>query len=135
MKRMKNNYSTLTLIAFFSLFAGFSTIQAQEKPFLQFGGKDTVKKEGAAVKKASCWTKITTTPWIVQFGPDVVLDGDQGVKKNFLKIISNKNYYPVHCSAEKYLFKGISIQGVFSSETMNKENYHCIDINAKYNLK
>ena len=80
MNRMKNNYLTLALLATFSFFMGLSTIQAQEKPFLQFGGKDTTQKTGPAVKKVSMWSKITTTPWIIQFGPDDVLYNNEGSK-------------------------------------------------------
>jgi hypothetical protein len=132
MKRMKNNYMTIALFAIFSFFAGLSSIQAQEKPFLQFGGKDTVKKEGPIIKKTSLWTKVITTPWIIQFGPDIVDDNDTRFKEfNFL---DNRNYYPIHCSAEKYIMKGLSAQAVFSSETVDL-HFLSVDLNAKYNLK
>ena len=134
MKRMKNNYMTLALLAIFSFFIGLSTIQAQEKPFLQFGGKDTVKKEGPAVKKTSLWSKAVNTPWIINFGPAVILDNDEGAKSLF-KIFYYKNYYPLSASVEKYLFKGISIQGVLSSETINTRHFTSIQTNIKYNLK
>lgn len=134
MKRMKNNYMTMALFATFSIFVGLSTIQAQEKPFLQFGGKDTVKKEGAAVKKASCWSKITTTPWILQFGPDDVIDNGEKFKGMF-KIHDTRNFYPIHASAEKFLGKGISLQLALASETMNTHHFHSIDVNFKANLK
>ena len=129
---MKNNYMTLAFFSVFSLFIGLSTIQAQEKPFLQFGGKDTVKKETPATKNMSLWSKITTTPWILQFGPDIVDDNDTKLKE--FKFMDDRNYYPIHCSAEKYLNKGISIQGVFSSETVDT-HFASLDLNAKYNLK
>jgi hypothetical protein len=134
MKRMKNNYMTLALLATFSFFVGLSTIQAQETPFLQFGGKDTVKKEGPAVKKTSLWSKAVTTPWIINFGPVDIVDNDEGAKGLF-KIWDNKNYYPLSASVEKYLFKGISIQGVVSSETINIRHFTSIQANIKYNLK
>lgn len=127
---MKKKYITLTLSAFF-FFAGFTTIQAQDTPFLQFGGapgQDTV-----VTKKTTLWVKLTQTPWVVQFGPDVVHDND--TRKN-IKIFKRdeKNYYPIHCSAEKRIIKGLGIQVVLSSETLNPHDFWSTDINLKYNF-
>lgn len=126
---MKKKYITLTLSAFF-FFAGFTTIQAQDTPFLQFGGapgQDTV-----VTKKTTMWVKLTQTPWVIQFGPDMVLDNDTRLKE--FKIFDNRNYYPIHCSAEKRIKKGLGIQVVLSSETLNPHDFWSTDINLKYNF-
>jgi hypothetical protein len=131
---MKKKYITITLSAFL-FFAGFTNIQAQDTPFLQFGGKpgqDTV-----VAPKTTLWSKLTETPWIIQFGPDAIDDDDNGKIKGFKFYDGKKivNYYPIHCSAEKLIKKGLSIQAVFSSETMNTRHFTSVDINAKYSFK
>ncbi len=126
---MKKKYITITLSAFL-FFAGFTNIQAQDTPFLQFGGKpgqDTV-----VTKKTTMWSKLTQTPWIIQFGPDIVDDNVSRLKE--FKIFDNRNYYPIHCSAEKRIKKGFSLQVALSSENLNPHNFWSTDINAKYSL-
>ncbi len=135
MKLMKNNYFTLALLATFSFFAGLSTIQAQDKPFLKFGGSDSTAKEGPSVKKASFWSRAVNTPWIINVTPDDVVDNDLGKLKGLFKIKDDRNYYPIRVTAEKLIKKGISLQLVFASETMNTHHFTCVDVNAKYNLK
>lgn len=126
---MKKKYITITLSAFF-LFAGFTNSQAQDTPFLQFGGKpgqDTV-----VTKKTTMWSKLTQTPWIIQFGPDIVDDNDSRLKE--FKIFDDRNYYPIHASAEKRIMKGLSIQVVLSSTTLRPHDFWSTDINAKYSF-
>lgn len=131
---MKRKYITLTLSAFFFV-AGYTAIQAQETPFLQFGGKPG---DSVVTKKTTMWEKITQTPWIINVGPDAIDDDNNGKITGF-KFYDGKsstvNFYPIHTSAEKYLTKGLSAQAVFSSETMNTRHFTSIDINAKYNFK
>lgn len=125
---MKKKYITITLSAFF-FFAGFTSIQAQDTPFLQFGGKagkDTVEV------KTTMWSKLTQTPWVIQFGPDIVDDNDTRLKE--FKIRDTRNYYPIHCSAEKRIKKGLGIQAVLSSENLNPHDFASLDLNVKYNL-
>ena len=126
---MKNKYLTIALVAAFSVFAGILTIQAQD-PFLQFGGKSG--KDTVVTKKTTMWSKITKTPWLVQFGPDIVDDNDTRLKE--FKIFDNRNYYPIHCSAEKRLVKKWSLQAVLSSENLNPHNFGSLDLNAKYSF-
>ncbi len=129
---MKNKYFIIAFSAF-SFLAGLTDSKAQETPFLQFGGAPA-KKDTIVVKKTSMWSKITKTPWIINVGPDVV--DDNGSKFKSFKLIHDvSNYYPIHTSAEKYFKKGLSIQGVFSSETMNTHHFTSVDLNVKYNLK
>lgn len=126
---MKKKYITITLSAFF-FFAGFTTIQAQDTPFLQFGGKpgqDTV-----VAPKTTMWSKLTETSWIIQVGPDVVDDNDTRLKE--FKIFDDRNYFPIHCSAEKRIKKGLSLQVAVSSETLNPHDFWSTDINAKYSF-
>ncbi|MDO9185586.1 MAG: hypothetical protein Q7W13_06215 [Bacteroidia bacterium] len=126
---MKKKYITITLSAFL-FFAGFTNIQAQDTPFLQFGGKpgqDTV-----VTKKTTMWSKLTQTPWIVQFGPDIVDDDDSRLKE--FKVFDDRNYYPIHASAEKRIMKGLSIQFVLSSTTLRPHDFWSTDLNAKYSL-
>ncbi|MES2397283.1 MAG: hypothetical protein V4549_14835 [Bacteroidota bacterium] len=126
---MKKKYITITLSAFL-FFAGFTNIQAQDTPFLQFGGKpgqDTV-----VTKKTTMWSKLTQTPWIVQFGPDIVVDNDTRLKE--FKVFESRNYYPIHASAEKRILKGLSIQVVLSSTSLQPHDFWSTDINAKYSL-
>ncbi|MES2139018.1 MAG: hypothetical protein V4511_04880 [Bacteroidota bacterium] len=126
---MKKKYITITLSAFL-FFAGFTNIHAQDTPFLQFGGKpgqDTV-----VTKKTTIWSKLTQTPWIVQFGPDIVDDNDSRLKD--FKVFDTRNYYPIHASAEKRIVKGLSLQVALSSETLNPHNFWSTDLNAKYSF-
>ena len=127
---MKKKYITITLSTFL-FFAGFTNIQAQDTPFLQFGGKPG--QDSVVATKTTMWSKLTETPWIIQVGPDVVHDND--TRKN-IKIFKRdeKNYYPIHCSAEKRIKKGFSLQVVLSSETLNPHDFWSTDINAKYSF-
>jgi hypothetical protein len=132
-KLMKKQHVTVALFATFLFFAGLTNVMAQDTPFLQFGGV-AGNKDSVVVPKTSLWTKITKTPWIIQVGPDVVDDNDSKLS-DFKLLHDVRNYYPIHCSAEKYLGKGISAQIVFSSETMNIHHFTSIDLNGKYNLR
>ena len=78
------------------------------------------------------WSKLTQTPWIVQFGPDIVDDNDTRLKD--FKIFDDRNYYPIHASAEKRIKKGFSLQIALSSETLNPHDFWSTDINAKYSF-
>ena len=127
---MKKKYITISLSAFFFI-AGYTTIQAQETPFLQFGGKPG---DSVVTKKTTMWEKITQTQWIINVGPDIVDDNDTKLK-DFKLFHDERNYYPIHVSAEKLLKSGLSAQLVFSSETMNTHHFTSVDVNAKYNLK
>ncbi len=128
---MKKNYVTFTLSLFF-FFAGISFIQAQDTPFLQFGGTVPAKDSTAKTSFISKIVKITKTPWLIQIGPDLVDDNDTRLKE--FKIFDNRNYYPIHCSAEKRIKKGLGIQAVFSSETLNPHHFLSSDLNLKYSF-
>ncbi len=128
--RMKNKYIKTIALSAFSLFAGLTSIHAQDTPFLQFGGKPA--GDTTAAPKMSMWDRITKTPWVIQMGPDVVDDNDSRLKE--FKIRDERNYYPIHCSAEKRIKNKIGVQFVLSSETLNPHNFWSTDINLKYNF-
>ena len=128
---MKRKYITTTLSAFFFI-AGFTNIQAQDTPFLQFGGKTG---DSVVTQKTSFWSKVTQTPWIINVGPADIVDNDLGGTKGIFKIWGPENYYPIHCSAEKLLMKGVSAQFALASETLNKRHFTSMDVNIKYSLK
>ncbi len=94
---MKNKYFKNLALSALSLFAGLATINAQDTPFLQFGGKPA--QDTAAAQKMSFWTYVTKTPWIIQVGPDLVDDNNTRLKE--FKLYDNRNFYPIHTSAEK----------------------------------
>ncbi len=127
---MKRKYITITLSAFFFI-AGYTSIQAQDTPFLQFGGKPAQDSTNVTKKTGVC-TKMCHTPWIIQFGPDIVDDNDSRLKE--FKIRDTRNYYPIHCSAEKRFKKGWGVQAVLSSETLNPHSFGSLDLNVKYSL-
>ncbi len=128
---MKKKYITLLFSAFLFL-AGLNTLKAQD-PFLQFGGAVPAKDTAVAVNKTHICTKMVHTPWIIQFGPDIVLDNGSRSLKAY-KLRNTNDFYPIHCSAEKHLKKGWSIQGVLSSETINPHHFGSLDLNAKYSF-
>ncbi|MFY9311357.1 MAG: hypothetical protein WAQ28_20090 [Bacteroidia bacterium] len=130
---MKNKYLKTIALSAFSFFVGLATINGQDTPFLQFGGKPA--QDTAAAQKMSIWAFVTKTPWIIQVGPDLVDDNDTRLKE--FKLYDDRNYYPIHTSAEKRMraLKGkLGIQAVLSSETINKHYFWSTDLNFKYNI-
>ncbi len=130
---MKKKYITIAFLAAFSFIIGLTNLKAQD-PFLTFGGQ-VPATDTTAKPKTSLWAKITKTPWIINVGPADIVDNDLGGTKGIFKIWDDRNYYPIHCSAEKLLMKGVSAQFALASETINKRHYTSMDVNLKYNLK
>lgn len=127
---MKNKYLKTLALSAFSFFVCLATVSGQDTPFLQFGGKPA--QDTAASKKLSVWAFLTTTPWVIQVGPDVVDDNDTRLKE--FKIFDERNFYPFHFSAEKRIKKGFGVQGVISTENLNPHDFWSLDLNAKYNF-
>ncbi|MES2590507.1 MAG: hypothetical protein V4608_01395 [Bacteroidota bacterium] len=130
---MKRQYVTTIALSAFLFIVGLTTIHAQDTPFLQFGGKPA--QDTVVAKKLTAWEYLTKTPWIIQVGPDVVNDNNTRLKE--FKLYDNRNFYPIHTSAEKRLkaLKGkLGLQVVLSSETINKHYFWSSDLNVKYNV-
>ena len=125
---MKNKYIVKIAVVAFTFLTGFAN--AQDTPFLQFGGKPA--QDTASAKKMSPWAYLTTTPWVIQVGPDIVDDNDTRLKE--FKVFDERNFYPFHFSAEKRIKNGFGVQGVISTENLNPHDFWSLDLNAKYNF-
>jgi hypothetical protein len=130
---MKNKYLKTIALSAFTFFVSLATMNGQDTPFLQFGGKPA--QDTAVKPKMSFWTYVTKTAWVIQVGPDLVNDNDTRMKE--FKLYDDRNYYPIHTSAEKRFsaLKGkLGLQAVLSSETLNKHYFWSTDLNLKYNI-
>lgn len=125
MKNTSLKKITISAIALLS----FSSINAQNAPFLKFGG--TASQDTSAAKM-SLSVRLTKTPWIIQFGPDLVDDNDTRLKE--FKVFDKRNYYPVHASAEKRIKGKWSLQAVLSTESLNPHSFWSTDLNTKYSF-
>ena len=90
----------------------------------------TNAQDTTSTKNKSFKTWLIKTPWILNYGADIISDNQAKVINNPLKYTC----YPAKFAAEKTLKKGWSLQFDFASTSLNPHNYACFDLNAKYDL-
>lgn len=111
---MKINRGTIALTAFIMILNVSKTI-----------AQDTTKTQNKSFK-----TWLIKTPWIINYGADIITDNQAKLINPLLKY----TFYPAKFAAEKSLKKGWTIQFAFASTSLNPHNYACFDLNLKYDL-
>lgn len=109
---MKTKHVTLAIIAFLMI---VNVSKAQ----------DTTSNQNKSFKN---W--LIKTPWIINFGADIISDNQAKLINSPLKY----TFYPAKFAAEKSLKKGWSFQFDFASTSLNPHNYACFDLNLKYDF-